>query len=873
MTILSELRERMRALFRRGRDEHELDEELRFHLEMQTEEYVRLGMETGEARRRAAIEFGGVERVKEEVRDARGLGVLESVARDVGYAWKSFRSGRSGLLLAAAVLALAIGAGSTTFSVVSGVLLDSLPFAEPDRLVSVNVSTLDRRTDPTWGATMSRQSVELAMSAAGAFESAAHLYGGDQPVLTGRGDPLRVDAWNVGPDFFEVLGARPLLGRTLTRADAADGEGGIPVVLSHRFWTERFGRSPDAVGQMLRLDGRVHTVAGVMPPGFEFPESAQLWQPAARPTAGVDGERIQGRLRLVARLAPGVTPAQARARIDARFAAHGREHPEFLKWGPNLAPLRELITGPVRRPLLLWMGAVALVILIACANVAAVLLARGITRRRELAIRISMGATRGRVARQLVTEAVLLALVSGACGTLLALAGVPLLVSLAGDQIPATARIAVDGRVLAYTLAASTLTGLLAGLFPALVAAREDLSAAMRDGSAGSGTGSWLTRMGEGLVVLQVALGTLLMSAAALLALSFSNLMNVEYGFDPGQVAVAKVQLSSGPYSEAGQRKNFVEQVSEQARGFPGVQSAAVASGIPFDGGALGTVEIPGKEAPETTSPVYFTGVTPDYFRTLGISLLRGRALTPADDSSVAVVNESLVRTYFPGENPIGRTIVYYGQTRAEIVGVVADTRQQSLAEPAPPQLYAPLEPATYLNVLIRTAGDAGGAAAALRQAIRSVDPSLPLDRVGVMDELVHASVARPRFHALAASTFALIALLITALGIYGLTAYSVSRRSREIGIRLALGATGKHIYIGTVGRAALLAGVGVALGLTGAWAGAKLLDAFVFGLSTTDPRVLAGVALLLTLSAVAAALAPARRAGRIDPIAVLRTD
>jgi putative ABC transport system permease protein len=627
------------------------------------------------------------------------------------------------------------------------------------------------------------------------------------------------------------------------------------------------------VGQTLRLDGRVHTVAGVMPPGFEFPERAQLWQPAPLPSTAADGERIQGRYWLVARLAPGVTPAQARARIDARFAAHGREHPEFLKYGPNIAPLAELITGPVRRPLLLLMGAVALVILIACANVAAVLLARGITRRRELAIRISMGATRARVARQLVTEAVLLALVSGACGALLALVGVPLLVSLAGEQIPTTARIAVDGRVLAYTLAASTLTGLVAGLFPALVAAREDLSAAMRDGSAGSGTGSWLTRMGEGLVVLQVGLGTILMSAAALLALSFANLMNVDYGFEPGQVAVAKMQLSSGRYAEAGQRKNFVQQVTERARALPGVQSAAAGSGIPFAGAAVGSVEIPGEQLPESAPLVWFTGVTPDYFRTLGISLLRGRALTTADDSSVAVVNESLARTYFPGENPIGRTIVYHGEMRAEIVGIVADTRQQSLAEPAPPQLYSPLEPATYLNVMIRTAGDAGGAAAALRQAIRSVDPDLPLDRLGVMDELVHESAARPRFHAVAASTFALIALLITALGIYGLTAYSVSRRSREIGIRLALGATGKHIYIGTVGRAALLAIGGVVLGLIGAWAGARLLDALVFGLSTTDPRVLAGVALLLTFAAIAAALAPARRAGRIDPVVVLRTD
>lgn len=744
--LLAQIRERVRALFQRARDEREMEEELRFHLDMQADEYVRRGMDPAVARRRAALDLGGVERVKEEVRDARGMGALESTARDVGYAWKSFRSGRSGLLLAAAVLALAIGAGSTAFSVVSGVLLDSLPFTEPERLVSVQVAPLTQRADPTFGGTMSRQSVELALAPTGAFESAAYLHGSGEPVLTGGADPVRVTAWSVAPGFFGVLGARPLLGRTPTRADETE------VVLSHRFWSSRFARSPEVVGQTLRLNGRAHTVVGVMPPGFEFPAGAQLWQPAPPPSAPADAARVQGRYWLVARLAPGVTPRQARGRIDARFAAHGRVHADFAEWGPNLAPLGELITGPVRRPLVLLMGAVALVILIACANVAAVLLARGITRRRELAIRISMGATRGRVARQLVTEAVLLALISGACGTLLAVGGVPLMVSLAGDQIPATARIAVDGRVLAYTLAASTLTGLVAGLFPALVAAREDLSAAMRDGSAGAGAGRWMARVGEGLVVMQVALGTILLSAAALLALSFANLMKVELGFDPGRVTVARVQLSTTRYTTPEQRRSFMEEVSARARSLPGVQAAALSSGIPFHGGALGTVEAPGEAPAGDARVAWLTHVTPDYFRTMGIALLRGRGIGMGEGANPVVVNESLARAFFGGRDPIGRTIVYYGDTRGEIVGVVADARQQSLAEPAPPQLYSALDDAGYLNVLVRTQGDAGGAAAALRQAIRSVDPQLPIDKLGPMDELVHESVARPRFHAVAAS-------------------------------------------------------------------------------------------------------------------------
>ncbi len=788
------------------------------------------------------------------------------IARDVGYAWKSFRSGRSGLLLAAAVLALAIGAGSTAFSVVSGVLLDSLPFAEPERLVSVRVAPLTRRADPTAGGTLSPQSVRLALAPTGAFQSAAYLYWGGEPVLTGGAEPARVTAWRVSRDFFGVLGARPLLGRTLTRAD----EGGASVVLSHGLWSSRFGGAPDVVGSTLTLDGRAHTVVGVMPPRFELPEGAQLWQPAPPPTAAIDPDEVQAGHWVVARLAPGVTPAQARGRLDARFAAHARQHAGFAGWGLNVAPLDELIAGPVRRPLVLLMGAVALVMLAACANVAAVLLARGITRRRELAIRVSLGATRGRVARQLVTEAVLLALASGACGALLARAGVPLMVALAGDQIPPTAHVAVDGRVLAWTLAASTLTGLVAGLFPALLAARADLSAAMRDGSAGAGTGRWLTRLGEGLVVLQVGLGTILLSAAALLAFSFANLVNVELGFDPGHVAVGKVRLTAERYATPEQRRSFVEQVTARARELPGVRAASASNGIPFAGGALGSVEIPGEQAAGDAPMVWFTAATPDYFRTMGMTLLRGRGLGGA---GAVVVNESLARAYFPGRDPIGRAIVYYGDVRGEIVGVVADSRQQSLAEPAPPQLYSALTDEGSLHLAVRADGGAGSAAAAVREAIRSVDPLLPIDRLGPMDERVHESVARPRFHAAAASAFALIALLITALGVYGLTAYSVSRRAREIGIRLAMGATGRHIHVATLGRAALLAGAGVALGLAGSWAGGRVLDAFVFGLTTKDPRVLGGVALVLTLAALAAALAPARRAGRIDPVVVLRTD
>jgi predicted permease len=398
----------------------------------------------------------------------------------------------------------------------------------------------------------------------------------------------------------------------------------------------------------------------------------------------------------------------------------------------------------------------------------------------------------------------------------------------------------------------------------------------LRDGGAGSGTTSWSRRLGEGLVVLQVGLGTVLLTSALLLAFSFINLMRVDFGFDPARVAVAELILPQDRYPSPERRSVFVARTSERVAALPGVESAAVSSGIPFHGGSIGTVEVVGEPLPDQPPNAWFTAVTPDYFRTLGISLRRGRTFRPTasvGDSSV-VVNESFVRAFLPGQDPIGRTVLYYGGgARGEIIGVVADTRQKTLAAPAPPQIYSAMPDGGNLKILVRTRGDPDAAVRALRGAINSVDPLLPIDRVSVLTELVDESVASQRFFAAVVSSFALLALLITMLGIYALTAYTVSRRSREIGIRLAMGSTGRRIRRATLGHATRLAAGGVALGLLCALAAAKLLNAYVFGLSPSDPRIFAGVMLLLVLSTIAAAYAPARRASRIDPMVVLRTD
>jgi predicted permease len=873
--IAAELRERLRALFHRARGEGEMEEELRFHIEMQMDENIRLGMEPGEARRRAAIAFGGVERVKEEVREARGLGPVGRLASDVGYAVRSFRSGRSGLLVSALVLAAAIGAGTTVYSVVSGVLLESLPYRDMDRLVKVGVAPLKFRAEDDRGATLADKSVELIRSGTGSFEATAYLTPAGQPELLGMGEPERISVWNVEPQLFQVLGSDAFLGRTLGPADASAATGN-PVVMSHRLWMSHFGGAADILGRTFRLGDRVDQVVGVMPPDFDFPAGAQLWQVAPpRDTTVVPVRSPQGGGWLVGRLADGVSAIQARDRIDARFTAYGQENSAFAEWGPTLLPLRHLLSGPVRKPLLLLLAAVSLVLLIACANVAAVLLTRGISRRRELAIRVAMGAPRGRVARQLVIEAVLLSLLSGGLGTLIALGAVPILVSLMSSELPATASISVDGRVLAATLLASTVTGLVAGVLPALLVARERFAEALRDGGDGAGSSSWRNRIGEGLLVVQVALATILASSALLLGVSFTKLMRVDRGFDAAGVAVAEVRLPRERYPSRESRQAFMAQVKERAEAIPGVEVAAISDGIPLNGAAVGSIGIPGRPEAEDGPSVWTTAVTPEYFRTMSIPLLRGQLFrsTPEEADRPILVNPSLARSYFPGEDPIGKTILLFGAVRAEIVGVVGDLRQRALAEEPPPQIYMEMLDAGWIKVSVKTALDAGDAAAGLRQVIRGMDPLLPIDRLDTLEGLVAESVASRRFTAVVVTGFSFIALLIAGLGVYALSAYTVSRRTRELGIRIALGATGGRIRRATVGRATVLAGVGVVAGLAGALAASRLLEAYLFGLSPTDPGILGGVMLLLVAMTGFAAFFPARRATRIDPMVVLRSD
>ncbi len=861
---------RLRALLARERVEAELDDEFRFHLEMETAKNVAEGLSAEEAKRRALVAFGGVERYREAARDARGVRPVEDAWQDVRYGVRVVARTPVASLLVVLTLALAIGAGTTTYSLVSGVVLRSFPYRDADRLVMVTAARPGARAGR--GGTLSSGAAEVLLSPAGAFASASAVRG-VEPVLTGPGDPRRVNALRVGARFFGVFGSRPVRGRVITGSDVQ--EDARVVVVSHHFWVHRLGGTPDAVGRTLHLDGDPYEVVGVMPPRFELPSDVELWlpagpgAPAAAAAAAEPGAQVQGRYWLVGRIAPGLTLEQATARLAVPFSA------AFARWKPSLQPVPDLLVPAIRKPLLLLLAAVVLLLLLACANVAAVLLARGVARRREMAIRLAVGAGRGRVLRQLLTESLVLAALAGAAGVALTLWALPAAVALARAQIPRLAEIAVDWRVLGAALAATVATGLLAGILPAVVAVREAPSRALKEGDARSGASRSRLRLGGALLVVQVTLSTILVTAGTLLGVSFRQLTHVDLGFDADRVTVAQLRLPAARYAGQDARSAFVAAVLERARAIPGAGAATVASGIPLHGAALGAVEIPGLASPAGPRLTWFTGVTSGYFDVFGVRIVRGRALPPAGaaEPDAVLVNEAFVRAFFPAGDPLRRTVDYLGDVAGRITGVVSDVRQSSLADPPDPQLYFPLHAGaigTYLQVAIRTAGDRRGTTAALEAAIRAVDPLMPIDEIGPMRDRVAESVAREHLYAVVFTAFSLIALLIAALGLYGLTAYTVRSRSREIGIRMALGATRRRVHATTVARTAVLAAAGVVLGLAGAAAAGRLLESMLFGVTARDPVVFAATAALLGAVAIVAAFVPATRAARVDPMAVL---
>jgi putative ABC transport system permease protein len=819
---------------------------------------------------------------------------MNTLVQDARYALRSLRKSPGFTLVAIVTLALGLGTTTAIFSVVNGVLLRPLPYPEPNAVMRVWNSFEGSTHAPLSPAEYFdyRDQVQ-AFSAFGAYAT------GQAMNLTGGDRPERLHASYLTAGVFPALGVRPALGRVFAADEDTPG-GNKVVVLSNAFWRRRFGASPSVVGQRITLNGTSYAVIGVMPPTFHLPEDFG----ASAPTEifvplGYDRTTVPNRgshfLRAVARVKPGVTFEQARQAVGAVAARFVREFPDDypagMHFSTSVVPLRIDLLGSVRPALLVLLGAVGLLLLISCANVAGLLLSRGDARRRELAVRTALGAGRSRIVRQLLVESLVLAMLGGALGLVVAFWGTQALVAAQPGNIPRITSVGLDLRVLGFALVVSVATGLVFGLVPAVRAARGDLQTALREGGRGPTAGAARQRGQRLLVVGETALTLMLLFGAGLLARSFINLRSVDPGFQTEHILTTRISLRASNYAEPPAVTHFYERLLEQLAALPGVSAAGAVSSLPL-ATTLGdlNIHIEGRAEPEgDVSPRgYWQVVTPGYFRALGMQMIRGRGINATDDErapGAVVINEAMARLYWPGENPLGQRFKLGGGAGpgwVTVVGVVRDVRHGDLEARPQPQMYLPHAQFRMwdtgaaiagMTIVMRTRGEPAQLASAVRRSVSTLDPNLPVSDVRTMEQVVSASIARPRFMTLLLSLFASVALTLAAVGLYAVMAYSVSRRTHEIGIRMALGARGSAVARMVIGQGLALTLAGIAIGLVGGLALHRLLKNLLFGVSATDPLTLAGVSGLLALVGFLASYLPARRATRVDPVIALRDE
>jgi len=891
--IYRRLRSWLGATLRRSRMDSEMDTELHFHLEAYAEDLVRKGLPRPEALRRARLEFGGVDKTKEECREARGAHLVDILIQDLRYAARTML--RSPGFTATAVIALALGIGANTaiFSVVNAVLLRPLPFDQPDRLVQV-WHTPPQATFPGMK--------EFAVSPANFIDwrnesrgfQAMAAYGFGRYTLTGSGHPEAIRTCAATSGLFSILHVRPLLGR-----DFLDGEyepdHDHEVVLSYGLWRSHFGGNPEMVGKNIELNGQAFTVIGVMGPGFQFPiasgpdDRAQMWKPLAwsdRDRAVRDNHNYG----VVARLRDGVSLRHAQAELDAIANRLALQYPAENKgWGAIAVPLRDDLVGDVRPALLILLGAVALVLLIACANVANLILSRTLSRRKESAVRAALGATPRRLLQQAFAETLLLALAGGTLGLLFAHYGVILIVRFLAQRLPRGNEIALDGRVLVFTLGVSLLTGFAAGLLPALRMAKADLNEALKQGLGRTASDSG-GRTRNVLVVSEVALSLMLLIGAGLMIRSLWILQNTNPGFDPDHVVTMVVSIPQNKFPQPGQEVSYFNRVLDGVRVLPGVQAAGLIDAIPLsDDGSHQPISIEGRPvvAMADQPEVDVRLISPGYLSAMHISLLRGRDV---DDSDVpgrpgaVLISQSMAKLFWPNEDPVGKhlTMYFFPDMARVVVGVVADVKLQALNETRPaPTLYLPLgqlSPPKGTNwrsfgmiLAVRTGMEPVSAIPSISSFVRNVDADIPLLNIRTMDDWVSTSLSPQRFAMLLLASFAGLALLLAVVGIYSVMSYSVSRRTHEIGVRVALGASRADVLALVVRQGLVLALTGSAIGIAGALLLSRLMSSQLYGVSPTDPITFVAVSVLLTLVALAACYIPARRAMQIDPMVALR--
>lgn len=806
---------------------------------------------------------------------------METLWQDVRYAFRMLNKNRAFTAVASLALALGIGANSAIFSVVNSVLFRPLPFRDPQRLVMIWENHQQRGgPEREWASPADlRDWREQPRS----FANVAGLLGWG-PTITGSGEPEDLQGAAVSYDTFSMLGVSPILGRSFSEEEDRPGVGRV-AVLSHRLWQRRFGADPSIIGNGITLGGVNYSVIGVMPRDFTLPilNNSEIWTTVGPILDGLKGcDRGCVILRVVARVKDGVSTDAAQAEMSTLAAQTAQQYPDTNDGvGTTLVSLHEQVVGDVRLPMLVLLGAVGLVLFIACANVANLLLARAATREREVAIRAALGATRGRLIRQHLTESVVLACLGGALGMLVAYWMVDLLVAFAPKGTPRVAEISVDNGVLGFTLGVALLTGLLFGLAPALLSSKTNFDSALKEGGRDARTSARGNKIRAALVVSEVSLALMLLVGAGLLIKSFVNLQRVDPGFNPRGLLRVDVGLPRSRYSEREKAAAFFKQLAERVSALPGVEAAGGVSTLPLSGGGTDTsFLIEGRPRPEPNrEPVaHYSKVTPDYFRAMGIRLIRGRLLTDADNADApraALISEEMVRRYFPDEDPLGRGLLFGSKDRREIVGVVADVKSFGLNQDARPTMYFSEQqyPERGMSLVVRASGNPMTQAAAVRSEVQALDRDLAVSNVMTMEDLVSTSLSEPRFVLLLLGVFAGAALTLSVIGVYGVVSYSVTQRSHEIGVRMALGAQIADVLKLVVWRGMGLVGAGVAVGLAGAYALSRVMESLLFGVGARDFATFAVTAVLLAGVALGACFVPARRATKVDPVIALRCE
>jgi putative ABC transport system permease protein len=882
MMLASRLRSWLQAVFRRSRTEGEMDTELRFHIEAYAEDLMHRGVPREEAMRRAQMEFGGVERMKEECREARDLGLLETLLQDLRYGARTLRKSLGFTAVAVLTLAIGIGANTAIFSVVYGVLLQPLPYKDPSRLIVLNETT------PKVGeVSVSYPNFLDWRSQTHAFSQMAAVYQVNFN-LAGITQPEYIGGDAVSPNFLSMMGVRPFLGRDFDASEEKPGTAPV-VLLGYSLWQSHFGADPNAIGRTIALDGRSFTIIGVLPPYYRSLDTTDVLEPIGAWATGNSeaterGDR--GDMVVIGRLAPDATFAQARAEMEGVAARLAQEYPASnARFSVALKPIRDAFVGDMRPAIWSLFGAVLFVLLIACANVANLLLVRGAGRTKEIALRTAFGASRARLIRQMLTESVLLALLGGVLGVALAAAGIRGMTQLIPADSLSGAAVSLNGYVLLFALGVILFAAFIFGLAPALRSANSDVQSQLKEGSATVSASMPQNRLRGIFVVTEIALALVLLAGSGLLMKSLHVLLSVSPGFQPSRVLTMEMDLRTSQYDKDPAVLNFWQQLLERTSALPGVQSAAVGTAIPltFNHSRVDiTLEGMPLPAPGNFPHPDVHVVSSGYVNTLGVPLLLGRTFVDTDNESapkVAMINAKLARQFYPNGDAVGKRFLFGHPSDPNapewvtIVGVVADTKLYGLAKPARLEVYVPFRqaPRSHMNLLVKSGVDPTALTSAIRGVVASLDKDQPIFAISTMNQLVRDSVPTRRFTLILLGLFSGLALVLAAIGIYGVISYSVAQRTRDIGIRMALGASPSNVLREILGYGLRLIGVGLVLGFAGALAGTRMLSSLLYGVRSTDALTFFSAAAVLAIVALVASYLPARRATRVDPLVALR--